>query len=152
MVIGVITVNVMQPTIVDEIDMGTVLHAHVLLARMAVGMIVARNAPAQFLSLGVGGADVQRVFVDMPVMAVMQMTVVEIIDMSSMFERLMAASRAMSVAFMPGVQHLVRGKRCGSKGKRQRGAQQGSVHQCPPINQRSRFAHTPISVCRRAEN
>jgi hypothetical protein len=141
-IVGVIAVQVMQPPVVDEIDMGAVLDTDVFLASVAVGMIVARHAGAEFLGLGIGGADVERVFVDMPVMAVVQVAVVEVIDMARMFERLMAAGLAVAVGIVASVKHLVRHGGRGETGECERSEKQGPVHDNALQLRRSRCAHT----------
>jgi hypothetical protein len=141
-IIGVIAVQVMQPPVMDEIDMGAVLDAHVFLACVAVGMIVARHAGAQLLGLGIGGADVERVFVDMPVMAVMQMAVVEVIDMTGMFERLMAAGLGVGMGVMASVKHLVRRRRRSKERECEGSEKQGPVHENALQVRRSRRALT----------
>jgi hypothetical protein len=132
MIIGVIAVDMMQPPVMDEIDMAAVLHAHMLFARMAVGVIIAGNARRQLFCVGIGGADIERMFIDVPVMGVMQVAIVEIVDMARMLHRLMRTGLAVGVTFVAGVKHLVRGKGRSGKRKRQGGAKQGSAHQCPP--------------------
>lgn len=121
MIVGVIAMAVVQAPVVEEIDMGAMLHAHVLLAGMAVGMIVGGDARGQFLGLGVGGADFQSMLVDMPVMRVVEVALVQVIDMACVFERLMTAALRMGVAFVRGVEHLVGGGGGSDEGKREGG-------------------------------
>jgi hypothetical protein len=141
-IVSVIAVQVMQPPVMDEIDMGAVLNAQMFLARVAVGMIVARHARAEFLGFGIGGADVERVFIDMPVMSMMQVAVVEVIDMARMFERLMAAGLAVGMGIVAGVKHLVRHGRCDEKRMWERSEKQGPVHDNALQLRRSRCALT----------
>lgn len=142
MIVGVVAVAVMQAPVVDEIDMGAVLHRHVLLALMAVGVIVGGDARDQFLAFGVGGADLERMFVDMAVVGVVEVTVVQVIDMARMLERLMAAGLAVGMGFMAGVQHLVGKRGRSEKGQRERRAEQGSMHHSGLHKRRSRTSTT----------
>jgi hypothetical protein len=126
-IISVIAVQIMQAPIMDEIDVGAVLHAHVLLTGMAVGVIVARHPRDKFLTLGIGGADFERVFIDMAIMPMVEMAVVKVIDMAPVLERLMPTSPAMLV-IVSRVQHLVGGERRCEQGQRENRAKQGSMH------------------------
>ncbi len=121
MIVGVIAVAVVQPPVVDEVDMGAMLDAHVFLAGMAVQVIVGHHAGGQFLGFRIDGADFESVLVDMTVMRVVEVAVVKVIDMARMFERLMTAALRMAMAFVPGMEHLVGGNRGSEKGKREGG-------------------------------
>lgn len=121
MIVGVIAMAMVQPPVMDEIHVGTMLDAHVLLAVMAVRVIVGGHARSQFLGFGVGGADFQGMLVDMAVMRVVEVAVVQVIDMARMFERLMAAALCMGVAFVRGMEHLVGAGGSSDKGKRESG-------------------------------
>jgi hypothetical protein len=135
MIVSVIAVHRMQPPVMDEVHMRAMLHHQVLLARMAVGVIVGGDAGDQFLSLGIGGADVDHVFIDMPVVLVVQVAIVEVVDMARMSDGLMAAVSAVSMGIVPAMQHLMRKHRDSGKGKRKHrrsgGSIQGSVHEKP---------------------
>jgi hypothetical protein len=141
MIIGMIAVQVVQPSVMEKIDMGAVLHAHVLFALMAVHVIVTRNGGAEFLGLWIGRADFERVLIDMPGMGVVQVAVMQEIDMARMFERLVAASLAMGVGIMPGMQHLVRQRWSGGKRQGECGKEKGSGHANSLHHQRSRARH-----------
>ena len=119
-----VAVLVMQAAIVDEIDVIAMLHRHLPSPRMGI----ARNPRGQFLGTGIGIADLDHMFIDMPVMRVVEMAVVQIVDMAVMIDRLMAAAPGVDMAFVPGMKHFVRKHRCCNKGTRQRGADQGSFH------------------------
>ena len=119
-----IAMLMMQAAIVDEIDVLAVLHRHLPGPRMGI----ARKPRGQFLGIGIGIADLDHVFIDMPVMRVVEMAVVQIVDMAAMIDRLMAAALGVDMAFVPGMEHFVRKNRCCNKGKRQHGANQGSFH------------------------
>ncbi|MFM7379366.1 MAG: hypothetical protein ACKO1O_14760 [Erythrobacter sp.] len=124
MIVEMIAVLVMQVAIVDEIDVVAVLHGHLPSPRMGI----ACEPRAQFLGIGIGIADFDYVFIDVPVMRVVEMTVVQIVDMALMIDRLMAAALGVDMAFVPGMKHFMRKNRCCNKGKRQSGADQGSFH------------------------
>jgi hypothetical protein len=108
MIVDVIAVHGMQPPVMDVVHVRAVLDHHVLLTRMAVGVGIGGDARDQLLSLRVGGADLDHVFVDMPIVLVVQMPIVEIIDMARMSDRLMAAIGTMAVGIMAAMQHLMR--------------------------------------------
>lgn len=129
MIVGVIAMQVMQAPIMDEIDMSTMLHAHVLLTRMTVGMIIGGHTRDQFLGGGIGGADIKSMLVDMTVMAMVQVAIMQIIDMPHMLERLMPAGLTVGMAIMSRMKNLMRESRNGKQGKRQCSAEQGSVHE-----------------------
>jgi hypothetical protein len=127
-IIGVIAVQVMQVTVMDEIDMGAVLDAHMLFAGMAVLVVIAGDGGAEFLGLRIGGADLDDVFVDMAVMPMVQVTIMQEVDMAGMFKRLVAAALAMGVAVVAGMQHFMRHDRSGQERECQRGEKKGPVH------------------------
>jgi hypothetical protein len=128
MIIGVVAVQVMQVPVMDKVGVRAVLDAHMLFARMAVPVLIGGHMGGKLVGLGIGRADLDRVLVNMPVMGVVEVTVVQIVDMAGMFERLMAAAFAMGMAVMAGMQHLMRHGRSGKEGKRQNGENKGSVH------------------------
>lgn len=129
MIVGVVAMQVMQPPVIDEVDMSAVLHAHVLLTRVTMGMVIGGHSRGQFLGGGIGGADIKRMLVDMAIMAMVQVAVMQIIDMPRMFERLMPAGLTVGMAIMSRMKNFMRESRNGKQGKRQRGAIQGSVHE-----------------------
>lgn len=116
MIIGVIPMAMVQASIMDEIHVCAVLHHGVFFTIMAVGVRIAGDARNQFFSRWVGSAHFDRMLVHMPIMAVVQMAIMQVINMPAMIERGMAAACAMRVAIMRGVDHLMRGKRCGQQG------------------------------------
>lgn len=126
MIVGVVAMHVMQPPVMDEVDMSTVLRAHVLLTRVTMGVVIGGNARGQFLGGGIGGADIKRMLVDM---AMVQVAVMQIVDMPLMFERLMPAGLTVGMAIMSRMKNFMRESRNGKQGKRQCGAIQGSVHE-----------------------
>jgi hypothetical protein len=142
-IVGVIAMQVVQPPVMDEIDMIAMLDAHMLLAGMAVPVIVSGDAHGEFLGFGIGIADLDHMLIDMPAMRVVEVAVVEIVDMACMFERLMAAALRMGVAFMRGMDHLVRTSWGGGKGKREGSQVKGSVHDMPSMSD------DPVSLLRR---
>ena len=117
MIIGMVAMQVVQAPVMNEIDMGAVLHAHVLFALMAMHVIIAGDGLGQFFGLGIGRADFERVLVDMTGMGVVQVAVVQEIDVTGMFERLMAAALAVGVGIVARVQHLVRQRGRGGEGE-----------------------------------
>jgi hypothetical protein len=128
MVVDMIAMHKMQAAIMDEVDMRAVLHGHMLFARVAMRVSVCRHPGDQFLGLGIGGADIERMLIEMAVMREMEVAIVQIIDMARMGDGDMAAFGAVEVAFMSGMEHLMRHDRDSQQGDRQHGAQQGSVH------------------------
>ncbi len=117
MIVEVIAVHVMQPSGVDKVDMGAMLHGHVLLTGMAVRVLVSRHPRDQFLGLGIGGGNFKGMLVDMAAIHVVQVPVMEEIDMPVMIQRLMAAGLAVGMGIMPGMQNIVRLNRSSKNGK-----------------------------------
>lgn len=144
MIVGVIAVKVMQPAIMDEIDMGSVLHGQVFFARVAVGMRIGGDMCHQLFRPGIGRTHFQHMLVNMAIMRVVEVAFMQEVDMARMFERLMAADLSMGMAIMPGVKHLVRKSRCRQQRKRQCGAKQGSMHDCILQKRRSQSRLTPV--------
>ena len=116
MIIGVIPMAMVQASIMDEIHVRAVLHHGVFFTIMAMGVRIAGDARYQFFSRGVGSADFNRMLVHMAIVAVVQMAIMQVINMPAMIERGMATACAMRVAIMRGMDHLMRGKRCGQQG------------------------------------
>jgi hypothetical protein len=84
-------VRVMQPTVDEVIHVIAVGHAFVSAARpMRVSASEVWRAVRR-----VGVADLDKMFVDMIAMHVVQMTIVEIIDMAMMAHSLVSAARTM---------------------------------------------------------
>lgn len=116
MIIGVISVAVVQASIMDEIHVRAVLHHGVFFTIMAVSVRIAGDARNQFFSRGVGSADFDHMLVHMPIVAVVEVAIMQVINMPAMIERGMAAACAMRMAIMRGVDDLMCGKRCGQQG------------------------------------
>lgn len=116
MIIGVIPMAMVQASIMDEIHVRAVLHHDVFFAIMAVGVRIAGDARNQFFGRRIGSAHFDHVFVHMAIVAVVQMAIMQVINMPAMIERGMATACAMRVAIMRGMDHLMRGKRCGQQG------------------------------------
>lgn len=128
MIVDVIAVHVMQPVAMDEVGMRPVLNRRMFLTGMAMGMVIGGHARHQFLAFGMSGADLERVFVKVPCVGVMQVAVMQKIDMAAMLDRLMAASLAVSMGIVAGVDHFMRQSRCGEKRECESSKKQGSVH------------------------
>jgi hypothetical protein len=90
-VVAMITVRMMQPSIHEVINMVTMRHRFVPAGR---AMLV-RAARLRRALDGVGGADVDRMLVDMILVHVMEMAIVQIVHMTIMANRRVAAVRAM---------------------------------------------------------
>jgi hypothetical protein len=125
-----VAMKVVQVPVMDEIHVVAMLHGEMLLALVAVGMAIGGHPDDQFLGIGIGIAHLEDMLVDMPAMRVVKVAIVEVIDMTIVVERLMAAALAVDMAFVTAMQHLVRHHRLGNQGKRQHGAGQGSMHRC----------------------
>jgi hypothetical protein len=107
-IVDVIAMGMVQPSIVNKVDMRPVLNARMFLAGMAVGMVIGGYPSHQFLAFGMGGADLQRVLIEVPGMRVMQMAIMQEIDMAAVLDRLMAASFAVSMGIVPRMDDFVR--------------------------------------------
>jgi hypothetical protein len=128
-IVDVITVNMVQPPVVDEVGMRSVLNARMFLARMPVGVVIGGHPRHQLLAFRMGRADLQRVFVKVPSVGVMQVAVMQKIDMAAVLDRLMAASLAVGVGIVAGMDHFMRQRRCGEKRECESSKKQGSVHE-----------------------
>ncbi len=113
MIIGVIAVTVVQPAIVDIVHVRAVLHHGMFFARMTMRVIIRGDSGDELFIGRIGRRHLQRVFIDMAAMRIVEVAIVQIIDMASMIERDMAASIAVGMGFMPGVDHFMRAKRAG---------------------------------------
>lgn len=152
MIVGVVAVNMMQAPIMDEVDMGAVLNALVFFAVMAVGVIVSGDTGAEFLRLGIGGADIKRVLIDMTAMRMVEVAVMQVIDMARVFERLMPAGWPMGMSLMPAVKHFMCHDGRSKKWKRKCRENKGPVHENALQMRRSQDRHTRFWRCRRIEN
>lgn len=141
-----VAVLVVQVPVMDEVDMVPVLHGLVLFARMAMRMRLTGHTRDQFLGFGVRVAEVEHVFIDMPVVPMVKMAIVEIVDVPRVVDGLMAAALGVGVTVMRSVEHLVCERGSGKEGKRQRGAKQGSTHDCGLHKKRSRLLHSAIRL------
>jgi len=142
MIVRMSCVHRVQPPVVDEVDMRTVLDGHVLLAIVTVRMLVPGDPPDQFLGLGIGRADLEGVLVDMAIMPVMEVAIMQEVDMPCMFESLMAARLPVAMAPVSRMKNLVRHGRCGKDRDRESGKKQGSVHDCELHKRRSRCGYS----------
>ena len=147
MIIGVIAVAVVEPPVVDIIHVSAVLHHGVFFPGMAVGVIIGGDAGDQLFIRRIGRRHFERVFINMAAMGIMQVAVVEVIDMTPMIERGMAATSAVRVGFMPGMDHLMGAQRACQQRRCQQRNQKSSHGQSPP-SYRSRLAVTTLRrVC-----
>lgn len=54
MIVRVVAMDIVQPAIVDVVDMGAMLDGHVLFAIMAMHMVFARYRPGKLFGFGIG--------------------------------------------------------------------------------------------------
>lgn len=118
MIIGVIAMAIVQPSVMDIIHVGAVLHHGVFFTLVPMGMIIAGDTGDQLFISRIGGADGDGVFINMAIMALMKMAIVEIIDMPIVIERGMAAIGSVRMAFMACVNHFMRSQRAGEHRQR----------------------------------
>lgn len=128
MVVDVIAMHMVQPPVVDEVGMRPVLNARMFFARVTMGMVICGHPRDQFIAFGMGRADLQRVFVKVPGMGVMQVAIVEKIDMAAMLDRLMTAGLAVGMAIVARMDHFMRQCRRGEKRECESSKKQGSMH------------------------
>jgi hypothetical protein len=110
-IVSVITVQMMEPPVMHIVHVSAVLHHLVFFARVPMGVIIACHAGHEFFGCGVRGSNFEGMFIDMPVMAMMKMSVVQKIDMPRVIDSVMAAACLVGVGIMRGVDHLMRGER-----------------------------------------
>ena len=127
-VVDVIAMDMMQPPVVNEVGVRSVLNARMFLARVPVGMVIRRHPRHQLLAFGMGRADLQRVLVKVPGVGVMQVAVMQKVDMAAVLDCLMAASLAMGVGIVARMDHFMRQSRRGEKRECESSKKQGSVH------------------------
>jgi hypothetical protein len=117
-IISVIAVPKMQPAIMDIVHVGAVLHHGVFFTLVPMGVIIAGDAGHQLFIRRIGGADFERVLVNMAIMHLVEVAIVKVIDMAAMIDRSMAASFRMGMGIMCGMDHLMRGQRAAEHRKR----------------------------------
>lgn len=144
MIVHVIAMDEMEPPIMDVIHVIAMLDSGVFLAIMPVHVIIGRDHVCEFLGDRIGRGNLKRVFVVMPTMRRVKMTVMQVIDMAGMFERHMAAILAMRMIIMARMKDLVRigtrSERGGSNGEKR----EGSFHRSVSFVFRSRGGPSPL--------
>ena len=129
-----VAMHVMQPSVMDVVNMRTVLDCEVFLVRMTMHVIVTGNSLGQFFGLRVGRAHFNRMLINVAGMGMVKVAVMKKIDMSGMFKRLMTTALAVGMGVMSGMQHLVGKRRGGSKRECEGNEKQGSDHMTASIN------------------
>ena len=127
-IVNVIAMHMVQPPVVDEVGMRSVLDGGVFLPGMPMGVVIGGHPRHQLLAFGMGRADLQRMLVKVPGVGAMQVAIVEKINMAAVLDRLMAASLAVGVAIVARMDHFMRQRRCGEKRECESSKKQGSVH------------------------
>lgn len=108
MIVSVVTVDMVQATIMDEVHMRAMLHRHMLLALMAVHVIIGADNLGQFMRARMGCTDCQSVLINVPFMRAVKMAVVQEVDMAVMLKHGMAAIDGMLMSGVIGMDHFMR--------------------------------------------
>lgn len=108
----------MQPAVMDIVHMRAVLHHGVFFTLVPMGVIITGDTGYQLFVRRIGGADFERVLINMAIMHLVEVAIVEVIDMAAMIDRSMTACGPMGMGIMRGMDHLMRGKRAAEHRKR----------------------------------
>lgn len=118
MIIGVVAMAKMQPAVMDIVHMRAVLHHGVFFTFVPMGVIIAGDAGYQLFIRRINSADFERVFINMAIMALVEVAIMEVIDMAAMINRSMAACGPVGMGIVRGMDHLMRGQRAAEHRKR----------------------------------
>jgi hypothetical protein len=100
-IVAVIAMRMMQMTLDAVVDVVAMRHRVMPAAGpMHMGRLMPGAAMVGGAAVGIGAGHFDHMFVDMPLMRVVQVAVMQVVDMPAMPDRLMAAARAVFVGML----------------------------------------------------